>query len=201
MRTVIAVLLLVAGAGCVSTEREPLSKNYYILDVPAGTVKCEKPVYDAAVYVAVPKTAALADSRQIAARLPDGKRQNNFYHEFYASPAALVAGQLAARLRADGIFRTVVSDRPMPGIRYQLESVITELGGDFRTPGKPLAVVEVQVFLTERDNPAFEPQVVFGCRKEVELSGTASPVLVAGLNTALAQVFDALEKELIQKGK
>ena len=56
----------------------------------------------------------------------------------------------------------------MPGIRYQLESVLTELGGDFRAPGKPLAVAEMQIFLTERANPAFEPQIVFNCRKEVE---------------------------------
>jgi cholesterol transport system auxiliary component len=122
--------------------------------------------------------------------------ESDFYNVFWTAPAAMVANETASWLRASGIFSDVVDPASVRPRSYALEGAIAELYGDYRTPGKPAAVMGLRFALV--DVQGKEPRVLF--HKDYGVShpiaaGTPS-ALAAGWNEELSEILGALEADV-----
>jgi len=190
-----ALGLLMLASGCVSIERSYPDKRYYVLEVNRN-VKPSNPPGNGVLQVANIRVSPRYEDKGFVYRTSGSGYESDFYNQFLVSPAALLGEELRKGLAQSQIFRHVINASSQLEPTHVLEGVVDALYGDFRDPGTPKAVLEMEFFL--RKESASKADIVAARRyaKSVAVSGRSPEALVKGWNEALDAILASLLADL-----
>lgn len=190
--------LLLAPLGALAACSNPLSrpapvKRTFLLDpaLPAPGARAQR----GTLRVGTVSVAAPYRDRGLVFRTGEHKVESDFYHEWFASPAAMVGEATARAMAAARVFERVVQGGVgAESVDFVLEGFVTALVADARG-AKPDAEVAVQWYLSRA---AFPGGVVWSreLRERVPIDGTGAEAVAAAANAALARVLAALARDL-----
>ena len=190
-----ALGLLMLASGCVSIERSYPDKRYYVLEVNRN-VKPSNPPGNGVLQVANIRVSPRYEDKGFVYRTSGSSYESDFYNQFLVSPAALLGEELRKGLAQSLIFRHVINSSSQLEPTHVLEGVVDALYGDFRDPGAPKAVLEMEFFL--RKESASKADIVAARRyaKSVAVNGRSPEALVKGWNEALDAILASLVADL-----
>lgn len=190
-----ALGLLMLASGCVSIERSYPDKRYYVLEVNRN-VKPSNPPGNGVLQVANIRVSPRYEDKGFVYRTSGSSYESDFYNQFLVSPAALLGEELRKGLAQSLIFRHVINSSSQLEPTHVLEGVVDALYGDFRDPGAPKAVLEMEFFL--RKESASKADIVAARRyaKSVAVNGRSPEALVKGWNEALDAILASLLADL-----
>jgi uncharacterized lipoprotein YmbA len=194
-RLALAVLVTLVVASCSIGKPVPQPRTY--------VVEPTMPSPESFV-VRMPETVRMGNVRVAAAfagnaliyRMDDVHFTSDPYSAFIAEPGAMLADQMATWLDRAGPFKTVTQPGSTPKTSYVLETVVTELYGDFR-PGKgPAAVLTMRFALIDQTGVRPKPLLERAIGRRVEISRPSPDELVRGYGSALEEILRELRGNL-----
>jgi hypothetical protein len=199
LRAIPLILLLIAAlpTGCMRLEKPTLSKNSYVLSAERP-VRVHAPREHIVLQVLPVHVATPFAGRGFLYRRDEVRFQTDFYHEFLAPPGSLVQEQTFRWLERSGLFAMVdTSAGPLPPT-HLLQGRLAALYGDGRR-GQPLtAVLNIRFILLRRqttgDSLLFEQTY----RQNIPLNDKRPQTLVEGWNSALTNILQTLEQDILQ---
>jgi len=191
------VLAMLAAAallpGCSFTRPTP-EKRRFLLEPPLPPAGTRTQPY--ALRIGTFGVAAPYRDRAMVYRVTDLKFESDFYHEFFAAPAAMVAQATSRALVAARAFERVIP----PGVAgdegdFVLDGFVDALYADGRVAGKAEAEVAVGFYVTR---VAFPGGVVWSRRyvERVGIAGIMPEAVADAMNAALGRILAALVRDL-----
>ena len=180
---------------CACLAKPHPQKNTFLLtaEAPAG------PEFPSAkrrtLLVGTVSAAAGFDNRALVYRIGPDQIQEDFYNEFAAPPARLLADQTAQFLdRASRHLRVVKT----PGLviaDYGLETYLEEISGDFTT-NPPQARLSIRFALSDLRGASARVLIerTYQCQKP--LPGQQPEALVTALGECLAEILAELNRDM-----
>lgn len=190
-----AVALLLLLASCIGIEKSYPDKRYFVLEVNRN-VNPSNPPGNGVLQVAPIRVSPRYEDKGFVYRTSGSSYESDFYNQFLVSPAALVGEELRKGLAQSQIFPHVINASSQLEPTHVLEGVVDALYGDFRDPGAPKAVLEMEFFL--RKESASKADIVAAKRyaKSVAVTGRSPEALVKGWNEALSEIISLLVTDL-----
>jgi len=188
------LLLLVFLSGCVSLEKSYPDRRYFALELAPG--KTPNSTSDRILSVASLRISPRYADRRFVYRTSTAAYEADFYNQFLTAPDSMIAEELRKGLAASELFKYVVGPANPLQPHYVLEGSINALYGDFRDPNRPVAVLEIEVFLYNQDPAAAGVSLQKRYEKSVPLSEKSPEALVKGWDQALADIVAALVADL-----
>jgi len=189
------VLAAATLAACSLSRPAPVKQSFLLNATRPATTTAAAPANAGALRINRFTVAQPADGRPIVYRATDLRYELDFYSEFLALPATMLTERTIAWLSDARLFAAVVPMTSSLDTRYVLEASAFRLGGDFRDPQAPRAMLGVRYILARDDAPgsilmdrAFE--------QSVPITDRSADALVAGLDRALAGMLGDLEGQL-----
>jgi len=180
-------------AGCSVTRPSPV-KGTFLLDPPAPAAVAK--TQPTALRMGTITVAAPFRGRTFVSREGDLRYESDFYNEFLVPPATMI-GELTGRaLERAKAFALVAPAGSIADADWLLDGFVTSLYVDARDPAKMAAEVEITYYLFRADAGGGMPVWTQTYRQRVPLSATTAPAYAAALNTALAQIFADLARDL-----
>ncbi len=197
--SVSALVCLMMFSGCGS--RQAYDKKHYILDATrqGESIRAEA---ESVLEVRRFTIDSAFDGKGLVYRTGEFEYESDFYNEFLASPAAMIADKTRTWLSEAGLFKTVLDIGSQVDPTHVVEGNITALYGDFRDKSSPRAIIEMRIFLLKaKAGGASDP--VFGKKYQssagIEAEGPEA--LVKALDKCLEDILTSLEKDLIDHKK
>lgn len=179
-------LLAVFCSGCVTLERSYPEKRFFVIELqpPKGTAVTNGQVLSMPTLHISPRFA----DRDFVYRTSQTEFESDFYNQFLIAPAVMITEEARRALAASSGFKFVVGPASPLTPNYILEGSINALYGDFRNPGAPAAVLEIEFFL-HNENPA-NPGIAMHKRymQVVALKERSPEALVRGWSEALQAI-------------
>ena len=190
-----AFILLALASGCVGIERSYPDKRYFVLEVNRNVNPSNSPG-NGVLQIANIRVSPRYEDKGFIYRTSGSGYESDFYNQFLVSPAALLGEELRKGLAQSQIFRHVINASSQLEPTHVLEGVVDALYGDFRDPGAPRAVLEMEFFL--RKESASKADIVAARRyaKSVAVNGRSPEALVKGWNEALDAILSSLVADL-----
>ena len=186
--------LLLAMASCLNLSKSYPEKRSFVLDVSSEN---REPVPEATMVLKISKfrVSPLFVGRAMVYRIGELQYENDFYDEWFVSPAALLTQQFHDWLSKTGRFRFVLVGTNHIEPTHLLEGHVTEFYGDYRLSALPKAIFGIELLLLDGLN---ERQATFRrtYHKEVSLADRSPDALAGGLSQAVRLVLVDLEREL-----
>lgn len=192
---VVAALLL---AGCSwPFERSYPEKQRYVIrsqrDTPvragdAGVLRVERL-----------RVATIFERKGFVYRTGEVQYVDDFYNVFYAQPGTLIRSAIREWLERAGIFSAVVDAAQPAEPDWLLEGQVWRLYGDFRDPGSPRAVIDVELALLDARSPRMEAVLSERYSREIALPSAAAPELVEAWNAGMVSILEQLEADLRER--
>jgi uncharacterized lipoprotein YmbA len=188
-------VLLAWLSGCVSIEKSYPDKRYFVFEV-ARNVSSSNAPGDGILQVSNIRVSPRYEDKGFVYRTSGSSYESDFYNQFLISPAALLGEEVRKGLAQSQIFRHVINASSQLEPTHVLEGVVDALYGDFRDPGAPKAVLEMEFFL--RKESASKAEIVAAKRyaKSVAINGRSPDALVKGWNEALEAILSSLVADL-----
>jgi cholesterol transport system auxiliary component len=193
---IVAVALGVAVTACSITRPAPVKQSYVIQATrQAPLVNVAATPAGAALKVDLFRSAAAFQGRGFVYRRDESRYESDYYHEFFAAPAALVRDATTAWLSRSGLFSAVLPYGSAGEAQYHLEALVTELYADTRA-GRAATVVGVHFYLS--DWKTASPAVVFSrlITRRGEIATADADAVASGFNACMSGVLQELETEL-----
>jgi len=190
-----AFVLLAMASGCVGIEKSYPDKRYFVLEVNRN-ITPSNPPGNGVLQIAQIRMSPRYEDKGFIYRTSGSGYESDFYNQFLVSPAALLGEELRKGLAQSQIFRHVINASSQLEPTHVLEGVVDALYGDFRDPGAPKAVLEMEFFL--RKESASKAEIVTAKRyaKSVAVNGRSPEALVKGWNEALDGILGSLLADL-----
>ena len=190
-----AFILLALESGCVGIEKSYPDKRYFVLEVNRN-VNRSNPPGNGVLQIANIRVSPRYEDKGFIYRTSGSSYESDFYNQFLVSPAALLGEELRKGLAQSQIFRHVINASSQLEPTHVLEGVVDALYGDFRDPGAPKAVLEMEFFL-RKESPS-KADIVAARRyaKSVAVNGRSPEALVKGWNEALDAILSSLVADL-----
>ena len=190
------ILLSLLAGGCSLKKAAPVKASFLLAARRADAAAPKKGA--ATLRVQNLQVAAPFEGRGFIYRLGDVRYESDFYHEFLASPRAMLTEQTRQWLGGSGLFQVVPDPASKVDATHGLGGNVSALFADYRDASAPKAVLAVEFFVA--DNRGTTEEIVFqrSYREEITLTDRAPESLVRGWNTALGKILTALEKDLAQ---
>ena len=194
--TVCLILYSLLAGGCSLKKAAPVKASFLLEARRADAAAPTKGT--ATLRVRNLQVAAPFEGRGFVYRLGDVRYESDFYHEFLASPRAMLTEQTRQWLAGSGLFQVVADSSSKVDATHGLSGNVSALFADYREASAPKAVLAVEFFVT--DNRGAEEQIMFqrSYREEIVLTDRAPESLVRGWSTALGKILASLEKDLAQ---
>jgi uncharacterized lipoprotein YmbA len=182
-------------SSCVGIEKSYPDKRYFVLEVNRN-VNPSNPPGNGVLQIAHIRVSPRYEDKGFVYRTSGSSYESDFYNQFLVSPAALLGEELRKGLAQSLIFRHVINASSQLEPTHVLEGVVDALYGDFRDPGAPMAVLEMEFFL--RKESASKADIVAARRyaKSVAVNGRSPEALVKGWNEALDAILASLLADL-----
>ncbi len=190
-----AFILLALASGCVGIERSYPDKRYFVLEVNRN-VNPSNPPGNGVLQIAHIRVSPRYEDKGFIYRTSGSGYESDFYNQFLVSPAALLGEELRKGLAQSQIFRHVINASSQLEPTHVLEGVVDALYGDFRDPGAPKAVLEMEFFLRKETPSKAEIVAAKRYAKSVAVNGRSPDALVRGWNEALDGILSALVADL-----
>jgi uncharacterized lipoprotein YmbA len=190
-----ALVLLALASGCVGIEKSYPDKRYFVLEVRQNVNSPTAPG-NGILQVANIRVSPRYEDKGFVYRTSESGYESDFYNQFLVSPAALLGEELRKGLAQSQIFRHVINASSQLEPTLVLEGVVDALYGDFRDPGAPKAVLEMEFFLRKESPSKAEIVAAKRYAKSVAVNGRSSEALVKGWNEALEAILSALIADL-----
>ncbi len=187
--------LLALASGCVGIERSYPDKRYFVLEVNRN-ISPSNPAGNGILQVATIRVSPRYEDKGFVYRTSGSSYESDFYNQFLVSPAALLGEELRKGLAQSQIFRHVVNASSQLEPTHVLEGVVDALYGDFRDPGAPKAVLEMEFFLRKESPSKAEIVAARRYAKSVAVNGRSPEALVKGWNEALEAILSSLVADL-----
>jgi cholesterol transport system auxiliary component len=188
-------ILLALASGCVGIEKSYPDKRYFVLEVNHN-VNPSNPAGNGVLQVANIRVSPRYEDKGFVYRTSASSYESDFYNQFLVSPAALLGEELRKGLAQSQIFRHVINASSQLEPTHVLEGVVDALYGDFRDPGAPKAVLEMEFFLRKESPSKAEIVAAKRYAKSVAVNGRSPEALVKGWNEALDSILDSLLADL-----
>jgi cholesterol transport system auxiliary component len=189
------VLAVVALAGCSVTRPAPV-KQTFLLDPPAPAPAATAKSQPSSVRVGTVNIAAPFRGRSFVSREGELRYETDFYNEFLVPPATMI-GELTSRaLERAKVFARVAPINSAAHTDWLLDGFVSSVVVDAREQGKMYADVAISYYLFNADSGSGMPVWTKDYQQRVPLTATTPQAYAAGLNTALAQIFADLVRDL-----
>jgi len=190
-----AFILLALASGCVGIEKSYPDKRYFVLEVNRNVNPSNSPG-NGVLQIANIRVSPRYEDKGFVYRTSGSSYESDFYNQFLVSPAALLGEELRKGLAQSQIFRHVINASSQLEPTHVLEGVVDALYGDFRDPGAPKAVLEMEFFLRKESPSKAEIVAAKRYAKSVAVTGRSPEALVKGWNEALDAILSALVADL-----
>lgn len=189
------ILMAVVTSGCLRLERERPEKRHYLIE--AARQDRQRPsATTGVVYVRRFDVSPAFEDPAFVYRIGDTAWEADYYRDFFVSPDAMLTGQVARWLDDAGLFSRVLTRGSQIPPDYLIEGNIVSLYGDYREPGRPEAVLEIQLLLLHDDDA--ESRIVYQgdyAAREPLVENTAE-ALVTAWEQALTGILRDAEREM-----
>lgn len=200
----IAVLLLFSASGCLGLQQQPPSIDLYTLEysLPRIADTTSLPVV---LQVERFGAAPPFDTTRMIYRSRAFERNAYVYHQWQSPPGNLVAYQLAADLQNSGRFRAVSAPHGRMTATHTLQGSIEAFHEHDDAAGNALAVLELTLTLTRRDQPdpvrrivmqqTYQARKPFAAGQPPELARAMSQAMADIAVRVVQDIYDALKME------
>lgn len=194
------LLLLLLGtlflSACLAQPHP--NKNTYALEAavpePSGQVKARQKT----MLVGTVAVAAGFENRAFIYRTSPNKLEADFYNEFMAPPARLLADQAAQYLDAANKRLRVVKSPGMIIADFGLETYLESILGDF-TQNPPRAVISIRFTVNNLQQSPVKAVLDKTYRHETVMAGKSPENMVIALNNSLTAILAELNQDLEKK--
>ncbi|MFO7955660.1 MAG: ABC-type transport auxiliary lipoprotein family protein [Candidatus Brocadiia bacterium] len=186
-------LLSILSAGCLSVSKQAPRKSYFVLHAerPAEeTARPSKPI----VVVLPFQVTPLYDDRGFVYRTGELRYESDFYNEFFVEPAEMLIRATRDWLDGSAAFRVASPDADYGDADLQLKGYVRAFYGDYRNPGAPAAVLEVEFLAHDGTGTVLRRSYA----RSIAMNSPSAETLAAAWNEALAQILRELEGDLIE---
>lgn len=190
-----AFILLALASGCIGIEKSYPDKRYFVLEVNRNASP-SNPAGKGILQVAPIRVSPRYEDKGFVYRTSGSSYESDFYNQFLVSPSALLGEELRKGLAQSQIFSHVINASSQLEPTHVLEGVVDALYGDFRDPGAPKAVLEMEFFLRKESPSKAEIVAAKRYAKSVAVSGRSPEALVKGWNEALEAILGGLVADL-----
>jgi len=183
-----ALVLLMLALGYIVIEKSYPDKRYFVLEVNRN-VNPSNALGNGIRQVANIPVSPRYEDKGFVYRTSGSSYESDFYNQFLVSPVSLLGEEVRKGLTQSQIFRHVINSSSQLEPTHVLEGVVNALYGDFRDPGTPKAVLEMEFFL--RKESASKAKIVAAKRyaKSVAVNERSPEALVKGWNEALEAIL------------
>ena len=184
-------------AGCFSfgggeSDDYDTQPRLYIVEADRGNVAPQF-ADDRVLLVKPIRVAPYFREPTIMFRVGDNQFEPQPPHELLTNPQVMFTAQMERWLAKSGLFSKVVTDESQPH-DLVLETALTKLYGDARSAYPPIAVIEMQFFLSPAGVDA-QSKMLFqtGFRVDADIDETRPSEVVTGWKNGLEEILATLE--------
>lgn len=189
-------LLCLASAGCLRLERERPEKRHYLIEAKREGESHPASAGRGMLHLRRFNVNQAFESPSFVYRTGESSWEADYYNAFFVSPDVMLSEQVSRWLRQSGLFSRVATRGSQVRADYLLEGNVISLHGDYRDPGRPEAVIEIEILLL-RDNRGDAEILSQGeYRVREPVGGDRVEDLVAAWGRALASVLREAESDL-----
>ena len=192
-RLIFLLAAVVLASACLS-QPHPVKNVYGLMAEPADQA-AQRPANRRTLLVGTVTAAAGFDNRALVYRVGEDRFETDFYNEFLAPPARLLADQTAQYLDDRSRRVRVVKTPGLVIAHYGLETYLECLYGDF-TVEPPVAVLGIRFAVN--DLRGSQPRILIDVtyRQTVPLAAKGPDALVAAMNEGLNLILTDLNLDL-----
>lgn len=188
-----ALLALVFAGGCLAKAHP--EKNRYALTVESPPKAAASSANRRTLLVGTVTAAAGYDNRAMVYRVGPDKYETDFYNEYLAPPARLLADQCAQYLDSANAKVRVVKTPGLTLAQYGLETYIETIHGDY-TVDPPQAVVRVRYTLNDLRGAG--PRVILdeSYADQSPMADRSAEALAEAASAALENILARLNRDI-----
>lgn len=190
-------LLLLTG--CLTLKRPYPQITQYAIEArrPEQPVASE-PAVGSILKVRLMRTEEMFSNRKFVYARPNAEWISDYYNEFFIPPSQMITSTVEQWLTDARVAGRVLAASSQILPTHELEGRVRELYGDFSTPGRPHAVLRIELVLIDlraggRDTILLQKEY----RRAVEFTDAADRAsLVRAWSWALADIMTEAEADL-----
>ncbi len=191
---VIAMLAVVALAGCGAVLRSAPVRQTFLLDLPAPqAIATPRP---GALRVGTISVAAPFRGKAFVYRMSDLRFETDFYVEFLVPPTAMLTEQTARALAMAKPFARVAGPGEGADVDWVLTGFASALYADARDAGKPAAAIDITFYVTDARGSEQTPVWTHEYRQRAPMRDTSEDAYAEALNHAFAGIVGDLARDL-----
>ena len=193
IKFVIILALLLTATACLS-QPHPV-KNHYTLGLSSPETADRPQAARRTLLVGTVTAAAGFDNRSLVYKVGADRFESDFYNEYVAPPARLLADLTSQYLDQSSPRFRVVKTPGLTLAQYGLETYLEALYGDYTT-GQPQAVVAIR--FTLNDLRGSSPKVMWDktYRHSASMADKSPQALVEAQGLALNEILAELNKDI-----
>ena len=182
---ILAALLTLSACSIVPQQRKD-ARNNYSLEIPlprqaAAADKAPLAILDIAPFAAAPE----CETRQLVISRAANRFTPDYYNQFIASPAQIIAHQTRLYFAAAGL-AIIPTNNSKLRPTHRIEATLNALHADLREAGQAAAVLEIRIqLLDSRNHLLFEK--TYAARQAAANNHAES--IIAAHNKALAGIL------------
>lgn len=193
---VLPVLLVLGGCAVgVDLQRPAPVKRSFVMDVShpsPALAAAQAPT----VVLGPVRVSPEYEQRAFVYRLDTQRYERDFYNQWFTSPRDQVARTVTEWLKDGAVFRDVVPPALAGTADYRLDLRVVSLHWDLRDPGRHVAELEMQAYLSSRTNEGRVVTVQARVEEREPVASSSPDDRVSALSIAMARALAALEREL-----
>lgn len=191
--TVLVMSVILFNTGCL--QRRAVVKDTFLLDARRGNGSVQKPSGGTLAVQPFSIAAAFAD-KGIVSRTGNNQYESDFYSEYFISPAPMFTEQTRRWLSESGLFAQVLSPVSSVEATHLLEGHIQQVLMDNRDPAAPLAVLEIQFFLLQKQSRTRTIEFHKTYQSTQPMKSASFQDYIAVQNEGLRNILSELESDL-----
>jgi len=190
---ILACVVMLSLGGCNLSAPYPV-RNEFVIRVKPGP-KAQETV-PGVIMIAGVRVAGPFGDREFVYRMADLTFKSDYYNLFIVAPGRMLTGEVVYAMRQRHGFNSVLDPDVSADHDWVLETMVTDLYGDYRDPSAPRAVVRAH-FVLLRVAPASTTVVGEWTFEESEPLGAPTPAeLAAACGVAFGAVLQRAAPEI-----
>jgi len=189
-----ALVLMAAFYGCTGLQKEPVTKNYFDMNIQGSISNLSQFNTGESLLVKELLMESTFDSHSFVYKVASNKYTFDYYNEFISYPAKLITEKITENLCISPYFAIALTDMKQD-ITFRLSGKILKLYGDFQDATHPKAIIEIRIILEKKTGTLFKAISGKTYLAEVPLSSPGPAQLVSGWDQGLTKITNQFIKD------